>query len=105
MASGVPVISSNTGGLPEVNLNGSSGYLSPVGDIKDMSEKALNILKDPKILLKFKKAAKIKGTKFDVHQVVSSYEAVYIKALKLYINMTTNIDCFINFTSYLKPKG
>ena len=82
MASGVPVISSNTGGLPEVNLNGSSGYLSPVGDIKDMSEKALSILKDPKILLKFKKAAKLRATKFDVHQVVSSYEAVYSKALK-----------------------
>jgi glycosyltransferase involved in cell wall biosynthesis len=82
MASGVPVISSNTGGLPEVNLNGSSGYLSPVGDIKDMSDKALSILKDPKILLKFKKAAKLRATKFDVHQVVSSYEAVYNKALK-----------------------
>ena len=59
MVSGVPVISSNTGGLPEVNLNGSSGYLSPVSDIKDINDGCLNILKDPKILFKVWKALKL----------------------------------------------
>ena len=82
MASGVPVISSDTGGLPELNLNGFSGYLSPVGDIMNMSKDAISILKDSKILLNFKKSAKIRASNFDIHQVVSSYESVYNKALK-----------------------
>tara|TARA_B100001059_G_scaffold236481_1_gene287229 strand:- start:648 stop:1784 length:1137 start_codon:yes stop_codon:yes gene_type:complete len=82
MASGVPVISSDTGGLPELNLNGFSGYLSPVGDVMNMSQDALSILKDSKILLNFKKSAKLRASNFDIHQVVSSYESVYNKALK-----------------------
>src|SRR5690606_36895973 len=58
MASGVPVISSNSGGIPEVNIHGVSGYLSQVGDIADMSENALSILKDTTTLDKFKAGAK-----------------------------------------------
>ena len=82
MASGVPVISSNTGGLPEVNIDGVSGYLSPVGDVESMSKNALHILKDNNTLKGFKAASKSVASKFDIHPIVSSYESVYEKALK-----------------------
>ena len=82
MASGVPVISSNTGGLPEVNIDGVSGYLSPVGDVESMSKNALHILKDNDTLNGFKAASKSVASKFDIHPIVSSYESVYEKALK-----------------------
>lgn len=82
MASGVPVISSNSGGLPEVNINGVSGFLSPVGDIKSMSQNAIHILKNPNDLETFKKGAKSTASKFDIHQIVPSYEKVYKTALK-----------------------
>ena len=82
MASGVPVISSNTGGLPEVNIDGVSGYLSPVGDVESMSKNALHILKDNDTLKGFKTASKSVASKFDIHPIVSSYESVYEKALK-----------------------
>ena len=49
MASGVPVISSNSGGIPEVNIEGVSGYLSPVGAIDEMAQNALKILKDDQL--------------------------------------------------------
>ena len=82
MASGVPVISSNTGGLPEVNIDGVSGYLSAVGDVKCMSKNALKILKNNNTLQAFKKASKSVASKFDIHPIVSRYESVYEKALK-----------------------
>ena len=82
MASGVPVVSSNSGGLPEVNINGVSGFLSPVGDIKSMSQNAIHILKNPNDLETFKKGAKSTASKFDIHQIVPSYEKVYKTALK-----------------------
>ena len=82
MASGVPVISSNTGGLPEVNIDGVSGYLSPVGDVECMSKNALKILKNNNTLQAFKTASKSVASKFDIHPIVSRYESVYEKALK-----------------------
>ena len=82
MASGVPVVSSNSGGLPEVNINGLSGFLSPVGDIKSMSQNAIHILKNKTDLEVFKKGAKSTALKFDIHQIVPAYEKVYKTALK-----------------------
>lgn len=58
MASGVPVISSNSGGIPEVNIQGVSGFLSPVGAIDEMAQNALKILKDDTVLNTFKKGHK-----------------------------------------------
>ena len=81
MASGVPVISSNTGGIPEVNEEGFSGYLSPVGDVDGMSKNALHILKDETRLAQFKSNAKIQAKKFDIHQIVPKYEAIYEETL------------------------
>src|SRR5690606_6445707 len=63
MALGVPVISTNTGGLPEVNLHGVSGFLSNVGDVEDMTQNALQILSD-NTLPTFKKNAKETALKF-----------------------------------------
>ena len=82
MASGVPVVSSNSGGLPEVNINGLSGFLSPVGDIKSMSQNAIHILKNKTDLEVFKKGAKSTALKFDIHQIVPAYEEIYKTALK-----------------------
>ncbi|WP_299247600.1 N-acetyl-alpha-D-glucosaminyl L-malate synthase BshA [uncultured Lacinutrix sp.] len=82
MASGVPVISSNTGGIPEVNEEGFSGYLSDVGDVEAMSKNAIMVLKDEKLLTKLKENAKIQAEKFDIHNIVPQYEAIYENTLK-----------------------
>ena len=81
MASGVPVISSNTGGLPEVNEHGVSGYLSDVGDVTDMANNAISILKDDETLAKFKSQAQQVATKFETKNIVPLYEAMYEKAM------------------------
>jgi len=77
MASGVAVISSNTGGIPEVNLNGYSGFLSEVGDVDDMIKNALYILSDESKLALFKANAKQQAKKFDLHSIVPQYETIY----------------------------
>jgi len=81
MASGVPVISSNTGGIPEVNKQGVSGFLSDVGDIDDMVKNALYILKDDSILAEFKINAKKEAQQFDIHKIVPFYETIYKEAM------------------------
>lgn len=81
MASGVPVISSNTGGIPEVNKEGFSGFLSDVGDVEDMSKNAIYILKDESRFKEFKKNAKSQAKTFDIHQIVPKYEAIYQETL------------------------
>ena len=84
MACGVPVISSNTGGLPEVNKDGYSGYLGNVGDVKEMAEKAVSILSDDKKLFEFKSNALKVAQEFDIQNVMPQYEELYRKALKKY---------------------
>ena len=82
MASSVPVISTNSGGLPEVNKDGFSGYLSKVGDINTMAKNAIKILEDSSRLLNFKKNAKLQANKFDVHNIVPNYEDIYKRTLE-----------------------
>ncbi len=77
MASGVPVISTNSGGLPEVNIHGYSGYLSDVNDIDDMTNNALKILKDMDTLNSFKANAKAQSKLFDLRAIVPKYEQIY----------------------------
>ncbi len=76
MACQVPVISSNTGGLSELNIHGVTGFLSNIGDIDDMVEKALFVL-DEKNLEGFKQRALERAREFDMHVVVSQYEEYY----------------------------
>ena len=81
MASSVAVISSNTGGIPEVNIHGVSGFLSNVGDVDDMTKNALYILKDKNQLETFKANARKEALKFDLHKIVPQYEAIYMDTL------------------------
>lgn len=83
MISSVPVISSNTGGIPEVNKHGVSGYLSNVGDIDDMAKNAVKILKDDATLEQFKIAAQKQAMEFDIHKIVPVYEYIYNKAFEM----------------------
>jgi len=85
MASGVPVISTNTGGLPEVNIDGYSGYLSDVNAVADMSANAIKILKDADTLKTFKANAKAQSKKFDIHNIVPQYEAIYEETLDKFL--------------------
>jgi N-acetyl-alpha-D-glucosaminyl L-malate synthase BshA len=83
MAFSVPVISSNSGGIPEVNEEGVSGYLSDVGDVESMSKNAISILKSEETLFKFKKAAFEVAKKFDIKSVLPLYEELYNEAINL----------------------
>jgi N-acetyl-alpha-D-glucosaminyl L-malate synthase BshA len=82
MALGVPVISSNTGGIPEVNIDGYSGYLSEVGDVEDMTKNALRILSDTTQLITFKQNAFQQARKFCLELILPKYEVLYSKVLK-----------------------
>jgi N-acetyl-alpha-D-glucosaminyl L-malate synthase BshA len=82
MAWRVPVISSNTGGLPEVNFEGVSGYLSKVGAIDEMAENAIKILRDITTLNTFKENALSVAKQFDIHNILPLYESIYIKAIE-----------------------
>lgn len=77
MAEGVPVVSSNTGGIPEVNVHGVSGYLSNVGDVEDMAKHSIEILKNDKTLLKFREAALKRANDFKLENVLPMYEELY----------------------------
>jgi L-malate glycosyltransferase len=76
MACEVPVISSNAGGLPELNEDGVSGFLCNVGDVKDMAEKAIHIL-DANNLPRFKQGALKRAKEFDVQAILPQYERLY----------------------------
>lgn len=82
MINKVAVISSNSGGIPEVNRQGVSGFLSNVGDIDDMVKNALYLLEDEEILNTFKENAYKVALEFDITNVLPLYEAVYEKAYK-----------------------
>ncbi|WP_299799139.1 N-acetyl-alpha-D-glucosaminyl L-malate synthase BshA [uncultured Maribacter sp.] len=82
MINKVPVISSNAGGIPEVNTEGVSGFLSDVGDINDMAAKAITILKNDSVLERFKINALKEAQRFDIQKVVPLYEEVYERAYK-----------------------
>ncbi|MFH6958782.1 N-acetyl-alpha-D-glucosaminyl L-malate synthase BshA [Flavobacterium aquidurense] len=86
MACGVPVISSNSGGLPEVNFDGFSGYLSNVGNVDEMAANAIKILKDDVVLNQFKENALEVAKKFDIKNILPKYEALYQRAIDDYKN-------------------
>lgn len=80
MACEVPVISSNAGGIPELNIHGKSGFLSNVGDVEDMAKNALTILNKDN-LAKFKAGALARAKEFDITKILPMYEGIYEKAL------------------------
>jgi len=81
MACEVPVVSSNTGGIPELNIHGVTGFLSNIGDIDDMTRNALHIL-DKKNLPKFKQNALARAQEFDISRILPIYEAYYQKVME-----------------------
>jgi len=81
MAAEVPVISTNAGGLPEININGFSGFMSNVGDVEDMSKNAISILLDPLIHQQFKTNAFTQAKRFGIDTIVPKYEEIYERVL------------------------
>jgi N-acetyl-alpha-D-glucosaminyl L-malate synthase BshA len=91
MACEVPVISTNTGGLPELQIQGVTGYMSNVGDVEDMTRHALHVL-DKNNLPKFKQNALARAKEFDITNILPLYERYYEKILaKAAINKTINV--------------
>jgi L-malate glycosyltransferase len=77
MACEVPVISTNAGGIPEVNVHGITGFLSNVGDVDSMAQHAITLLTDPEMLKTFRKNALLQAHNFDLKTILLQYEAVY----------------------------
>lgn len=82
MACQVPVISSNAGGIPEVNLQGVTGFMSQVGDVQDMAKNALHILSQPDILATFRANALGQAQQFDIDTILPQYEQYYIDVIR-----------------------
>ncbi|HMR18428.1 MAG TPA: N-acetyl-alpha-D-glucosaminyl L-malate synthase BshA [Sphingobacterium sp.] len=81
MACSVPVVSSNTGGLPELNVEGVTGFLDDIGDVETMAKNAIYILEDCERLEKFKKAAYTRAQDFELSKILPLYEAYYQEAI------------------------
>lgn len=77
MAMKVPVISTNSGGLPEVNIQGVTGFLSAVGDVDDMAKNAMMLLKNPQKLQEFSQNAFEQAKKFDIEKILPQYVKLY----------------------------
>ncbi|MBE7652406.1 N-acetyl-alpha-D-glucosaminyl L-malate synthase BshA [Tenacibaculum finnmarkense] len=82
MAASTAVISTNCGGLPEVNIHGKTGYLSNLGDVNDMATNAIKILKNEAILAEFKENAKQHIKVFSLEKILPMYEDIYKKCSK-----------------------
>ncbi|MCX8484734.1 MAG: N-acetyl-alpha-D-glucosaminyl L-malate synthase BshA [Bacteroidota bacterium] len=82
MACEVPVISTNAGGIPEVNIHGVTGFLSNIGDVDSMANHAITLLKDPEMLKSFRKNALLQAHNFDLQSILLQYEAVYQRVIK-----------------------
>jgi len=82
LASHVPVISTNTGGIPEVNKHGYSGFLSDVGNIDEMAKNALYLLKNEELLKKFRTQAAQQASLFNIDAILPLYEAIYERIVK-----------------------
>jgi N-acetyl-alpha-D-glucosaminyl L-malate synthase BshA len=81
MSNGVPVISTNTGGIPEVNEHGKSGMLSNVGDVSDMARNALHILSTPEQHMAFRIGALGRAKHFRIEKIVCQYEQLYFSLI------------------------
>jgi N-acetyl-alpha-D-glucosaminyl L-malate synthase BshA len=84
MACEVPVISSNAGGLPEVNIDGVTGFLSDIGNYEEMAANALTLLQDDAMLIQFRKNALEQAKTFDLNSILNQYVAVYEEMIQLH---------------------
>lgn len=90
MAAGVPVISTNAGGLPEINIHGKTGFLSNVGNVSEMAAFAIDLLQHDDVLQQFKENARSQADKFDIHNIVPQYEKLYNRFLAKSEKATTS---------------
>lgn len=88
MALGIPVISSNTGGIPEVNTHGKSGFLSDVGNVDEMADFALHILSDKNRLQSFRTGALERAKDFCLVKILPQYESLYEEVIQKHIKET-----------------
>lgn len=82
MAAETPVISSNAGGIPEVNIQGETGFLAEIGNVEAMSNYTIKLLSDENLLAKMKKNAKEQALKFDLKNILPIYEKMYADTLQ-----------------------
>ncbi len=82
MACEVPVISSNAGGIPEVNIDGVTGYMCEVGNVDGMAARCIELLEDEESLAVFRKNAFKQAQRFDIHEILPSYENYYLEIIK-----------------------
>ena len=83
MAVGVPVISSNTGGIPEVNIHGETGYLSNVGDVDEMAKNAIYLLENETLFQEFRQNSLKRAKVFSLKNVLPLYEDIYDRLVKI----------------------
>ena len=81
MAAYTPIVSSNAGGIPEVNIDGETGFLANVGDVDKMSADAIKILSDENLLQRMKENAKKQAIYFDIKNIIPQYETMYEQVL------------------------
>jgi L-malate glycosyltransferase len=82
MACEVPVISSNAGGIPEVNIDGVTGYMNEVGDVKGMAHNCIKLLQDEALLSTFRANAFTQAKRFDIHEILPQYENYYMEIIE-----------------------
>lgn len=82
MAASVPVISSNAGGIPEVNVDGETGYVLPIGDVEGMAQKAIELLQNPQKHAQFRINAKKRAIAFDEKNIIPMYESLYLSVVE-----------------------
>ena len=82
MACGIPCVTSNAGGLPEVNLDGETGFVCEVGDVEAMGNAGVRILKEEKLWKTFSDNAISRAQQFDIEKVVPLYEDYYKRVLQ-----------------------
>jgi len=90
MACEVPVISTNAGGLPEVNIHGETGFMSNVGDVDDMAKNAIYILSNDEVLNQFRANALEQARRFDISNILPHYESYYETIIKTAVYTTTD---------------
>lgn len=90
MACQVPVISSNAGGIPEINIDGETGFLSDVGDYKKMAADSIKLLKDEAMLEKFRQNAYKQAKRFDIQNILPIYEDYYEEIIESVKNTSVN---------------
>ena len=86
MAARTPVISSNAGGIPEVNIQGETGYLAEIGNVEAMSNYAIKVLSNDDLLEKMKYNAHQQALRFDIKNIIPEYELMYQKTIETFKN-------------------